>query len=121
MQSEMTSFRLPRHWALLFLLYVTIDFLDPSIPGVFFFETESLFVDGVVQARSADSNNLAAAEPMRFGGTVDRDDEIAGASLRVSARPPVPRQTHWKNLKHDHSASFASSLAPDSSPTPALS
>jgi hypothetical protein len=117
----MTSFRPPRHWALLFLLYVTIDFLDPSIPGVFFFDTESFFVDGVVQAKSTDSNNLAAAEPVRFGGTVDRNDEIAGASLRVSARSPVARQTHWKSLKRDHSASFASSSTPDSSPTPALS
>jgi hypothetical protein len=115
----MTSFRPPRHWALLLLLYVAIDFTDPSIPGVFFFDTEAFFVDGVVQAKSDAANNLAAVEPMRFGGTVD-GDEIADASLRVPARPPVPPPLRWNTLKHDDSASFTSS-SPDSSPTPALS
>ena len=114
----MTSFRPPRHWALLLLLYVAIDVMDPSIPGVFFFENETFFVDGAVQTKSTASKDLAAAEPIPFGSTLDHDYEGAGASLRVSARSPVPPQIRWNNLKHDDSASFASSSPPDSSPTP---
>jgi hypothetical protein len=37
-----------RHWMLLFLLYIGADFLDPSIPGVFFLDNDALYVDGVI-------------------------------------------------------------------------
>jgi hypothetical protein len=118
----MISLRLPRHWALLLLLYVAADFMDPSIPGVFFFDGGVLFIDGVVQLKSNSSTNLATTEPMPFGGSpADYDDKNATAKVRAVSRPSLPKQALWKNLKHDDSASFASSSPPDSSPTPPLS
>jgi hypothetical protein len=112
----MTSFRPARRWLLLLLLYVAIDFMDPSIPGVFFFDTEFFFVDGVVQAKSNAFSNLAAAQPTALRAAVDYDDEVPRVNRQASARAPA--QTHWKRLKHDDSASFGSVSPADSSPTP---
>jgi hypothetical protein len=41
-----------RCWLLLLLLYIGADFLDPSIPGVFFLDNHALFLDGAVEAKS---------------------------------------------------------------------
>ena len=118
----MSSSRLARHWPLLLILYVVADFVDPSIPGVFFFESKQLFVDGVIQAKSsAPSRDVVATEPpMLFGDSAAYDNNVA---LKVHAFAHLSpfRQAHWNNLKHDDSASFASSSPPDSSPTPPLS
>ena len=43
--------RISRNWAFLMLLYISADFVDPSVPGVFFLDNESLFVDSVIQAK----------------------------------------------------------------------
>jgi hypothetical protein len=116
----MASLRLPgRVLVLLLLLYVTADFMNPSIPGAFSFENNDLFVDGVAQLKS---NALADLTPtasmMPLGRPADCDDENTAATARTVARPSRPRHMFWKNLKHDDSASFASSSPPDSSPTP---
>jgi hypothetical protein len=37
--------------ALALLTYVIADFSDPSVPGVFFFDSEQLFIDGVVPTK----------------------------------------------------------------------
>jgi hypothetical protein len=119
----MTRFRFSPHWALLLLLYVAADFMDPSIPGVFFFDGGVLFVDGVVQLKSNASTSVAAPEPMPFGGrSVDFNERDAAANkLRAHSRQSRRQHVVWRNLKHDDSTSFASSSAPDSSPTPPLS
>lgn len=114
----MISFRLPHHWALLLFLYVAADLMDPAVPGVFFFDSERLFVDGVVQLKSHASRDLAAPEPTLFGRSADYGVESTAASVRASTRPSLPRLMRWKNLKRDDSASFASSSPSDSSPTP---
>jgi hypothetical protein len=44
-----------RHWVLLLLLYVGVDFFDPSLPGVFFLDNDALFMDGVVQTKGHQS------------------------------------------------------------------
>lgn len=116
----MTSRRLPCQWALLLLFYVGADFMDPSIPGAFFFDSEELFIDGAVQAKSQTSRDLAVTEPTRFGDFASVRAENVDAA-QASTRPPLPRPTHWKVLKRDDSASFASSASPDSSPAPRLS
>ena len=116
----MTSVRPSRRWLLLLLLYVTIDFMDSSIPGLFFFDADFFFVDGVVQAKSTASSNLAATQPMPLLATVNLDDEGPSISAQVSARPVMGRLP-WKKLKHDDSASFGSASPADSSPTPPLS
>ena len=33
------------------LLYLTLDYSTPSVPGVFWFDTEPFYLDGVVDAR----------------------------------------------------------------------
>jgi hypothetical protein len=115
----MTSLRLPGHLLpLLLLLYVTADFMDPSIPGVFFFDNDVLFVDGAIQFKSDASTDLTPTEPIPFGGQAYCDDENATAKARAIAQPSRSQRVLWKNLKHDDSASFASSSPPDSSPTP---
>jgi hypothetical protein len=114
----MISCQAPRHWIALLLLYVALDFMDPSIPGVFFFDTQAFFVDGVVQTKSSASSNLVAAEPTPLGGSVDYDDGNGAARRLTSARPQHPPQARWKNLTRDDSASFASSSPRDSPPTP---
>jgi hypothetical protein len=102
------------------LLYIAADFMDPSIPGVFFFDSDELFVDGAVQFKSHTSKDLAVTTPTLFGrsGGVGADKV---SIVRVSTRPSLPRHTHWKALKHDDSASFALASPADSSPTPPLS
>jgi hypothetical protein len=118
----MTPLRLFRYWTLLLLLYVAADFMDPSIPGVFFFDSGTvLFVDGVVQLKANASTHLATPERIPSGGPADYDDKSAAARVRAVSRPSLPQRVPWKNLKHDDSASFASSSPPDSSPTPPVS
>jgi hypothetical protein len=113
----MTSVRLPRHWTLLLLIYITVDFMDPSIPGVFFFGSDELFVDGAIQAKSDASTHLATPEPVPFQEPTHDSEDIA-AKRQVVSRSSGPQYLSWKNLKHDDSSSFACSSPPDSSPTP---
>ncbi len=109
----------PRHWALVLFIYIGVDFMDPSIPGVFFFDSDALFVDGVVQAKSnSATTNLAITEPMPFEGTAHRRDGSPAIQGRAVSRPARPQYLPRKNLKHEDSSSFT--LPPDSSPNPAL-
>ena len=100
--------RLFRRWALLLFLYVTIDFMDPSIPGV-------------VQLKSNPSGDLLAMEPTLRGGRADYRDEHVATNICASTRPSAPRSTCRKILKHDDSASLTPSSSSDSSPIPASS
>jgi len=115
----MTSRWLARHWVLLLTLYLGVDFMDPSIPGVFFFETEALFMDGVVEAKSTTACDLAVAEPAAGVDWAEAVDTAAPAQRCADApRLVLP---HWRGrpLKHDDSPSFASPSSPDSA-APAL-
>jgi len=111
MAAGMTSLRLPGHlFACLLLLWITADFMDPFTPGVFFFENDAFFVDGVIQARSnaapTPSMPVLSAEP------VDTDAEKAAVKVGMITRP-LRSPVVWKNLKHDDSMS-ASYSSPDS-------
>jgi hypothetical protein len=116
----MTSFRPARHWLPLLLFYIAIDLMDPSIPGVFFFDTEFFFVDGVVRAKSDVSSNLVAVQPLRISATVDYDAVRSTVNAQASPRP-LPAHMRWKKLKHDDSASCSSASPEDSTSTPPLS
>jgi hypothetical protein len=118
----MTCFRFPRRLALVLLLYVAADFMDPSIPGVFFFDGGVLFVDGVIQLKSNVSTSVATLQPPPFGSRPAdsrRKTAAVGNTRRASSRPSRQRVLFWKNLKHDDSTSFASSS--ESTPTAPLS
>jgi hypothetical protein len=105
------------------ILYVVADFVDPSIPGVFFFESKQLFVDVVIQAKSSAASSVVVATeaPMLFGDSAAFDNEDVAIKVQAFARLSLFQQAHRSNLKHDDSASFASPSPPDSSPTPPLS
>ncbi len=108
-----------RLFTLCLLLYITADFMDPLTPGVFFFENDALFVDGVVQFKSDVSTSPTPLPPMTPSGkpAVANDDDAAakeGAVLRLLSPPPL----RWKTQKHDDSASFAPTSPPDPVPLP---
>jgi len=114
----MTARRLAGQFFKLFLLiYITADFLDPSIPAVFFFEG-NIFIDGVVRAKTTagSAGEDLAMEPMPSGAPADSDDGTAAIKVRTVTRSLRPQQVVWKDLNHDDSDS-PSSLA-DSAPTP---
>lgn len=117
----MTWSRRWRPWVLLLLLYVAADFADPSIPGVFFFDSGPLFVDGVVQLKSSASVDLPVMQPTPSKSTGEVRDEEGTARPRAAARPASSQRVRWTNLKHDDSASFAATSGPDASPLPLLS
>jgi hypothetical protein len=109
---------LRRHWALLLVLYILADFSDPSIPGVFVFDSGALFVDGVVQVKSNAVRGVTPAPMPRAHLTSSDADQDETTNMRAVTRPVVPTRPTWTNLKRDDSASFSSSPLPDSSPTP---
>ena len=119
----MMSRRRPGHLlALLLLLYVTADLMDPSTPGAFSFEKDAFFVDGVVQFKSDASTPFTPLTPiMPSTGTAVASDEHAAAKVCAAARPLPPQPLRWKNQKHDGFASFASTSPPDSAPAPLAS
>ena len=65
----MTSLRLPGLLAFLLLIYITADLRDPFIPGVFSFEKDDLFVDGVVHLKSHASTDLDLGRHLKSGQT----------------------------------------------------
>lgn len=70
--------------ALAILAYVVADFSDPFVPGVFFFESEQLFVDGVVTAKL----NVAAVKAEATGSQQRTSlDALPAASGSLVIRP----------------------------------
>jgi len=113
----------PGHlFALLLLLYVTADLMDPSTPGAFSFEKDAFFVDGVVQFKSDASTPSTPLTPMMpSAGTAVASDEHAAAKVCAAVRLLPPQPFRWKNQKNDGFASFASTSPPDSAPAPLAS
>ena len=117
----MTLLRPRRLLPLLLLLYITVDFMDPSVPGVFFFDNDALFVDGVVQVKAHASRDLTPIEPIRSGAKADCTYDTSAAKLRNTAQSLRLQHTRWRSFRHDDSVSFDSSSPSDSSPIPPLS
>jgi hypothetical protein len=102
--------RSSRSWTLLLLLYVGLDFLDPSIPGVFFLDNDKLFVDGVAASKSASASTLAPA-PSPSPST-----RLEPSSDRVSS-PRMPTDSAPRGLSRQSLA--RRSLWPSGSPAAA--
>jgi hypothetical protein len=81
------------------VLYVSADYCDPSMPGVFSFGTEAFFVDSVDSRSSGRAALPLRTSPLRPLDTVMLSQALLGnavhASSRVQARaerqPYVPR------------------------------
>lgn len=113
--------RLSRSWTLLLLLYIVVDFTDPSVPGVFFFDSGLLFIDSAIQLKSNAMPQLAAPELTPLGRRSD-DEKSAASKVRAPTRPHVPRLRQWRTPIRGDSASFASSSSlPDTPPSLPLS
>jgi len=103
-------------FALLFLLYVTVDLMDPSTPGAFSFEADPFFVDGVVRCKADVVTIPAPVTASPSSGIRVTDDQGAAPGACAVTRVLALQRVHWTNQKHDSFASFAS--PPDSEPAP---
>ena len=93
------------------VLYLSADYCDPSVPGLFFFGTESFFVDSI--------DSRSASRPFILGNTsqVSVPDREVNTSLRNSfATVRVPARG-GRRLPYSARAQIiaSSSAAPDSS------
>ena len=70
-----------RPWALLLVVYLGADFLDPSVPGIFFLDRDRLFVDSVVEVKPT----FSPLAPQHATPGVD------GPSVEVQRRPALGR------------------------------
>lgn len=82
--------RADRRLALVLLLYITADFVDPAIPGVFFFESPTLFVDGAVQGEP-DASMMPATPPSPETNPADRVIVRPIRSAELKRPRPTPR------------------------------
>ena len=88
-----------RWWALFLLLYISADFCDPSIPGVFFFDSSHFFMDGIVEAKALSSAGMTGAP-----SATPTADQAVTPSLPprlVLARADVPKFCWWRPMKCD--------------------
>jgi hypothetical protein len=99
--------RTGRFWPLLLLLYVTVDFTDPSIPGVFFFETDHLFVEATVTlAKATPSTVTPASSPSSVdNGRSAREAVVPARAVRSSSRRVDLRPQHRVQSESFHDAS----------------
>ena len=71
---------------LLALLYIAADFMDPSIPGVFFFDADQLFIDGAVQAKTSVTHDARPEVTPAMGSGANEDPQPSVAALPRSMR-----------------------------------
>ena len=110
-----------RFLALLLLLYVAADLMDPFTPGMFSFEKDTFFVDGAVQLKSHASTAPAPLTSITSSAdTAVADDELAAVKVCAAARLYTPHRLRRTNQKH-HGFSLAITSPPDSEPELPLS
>src|SRR5688572_2987009 len=78
------------------LLYLASDYCDPSIPGVFWFDTESFFVDAAVAQRGVVTGGGATVHTspsLAFDRHIDRSHKESACPISEtrSSLPAVPR------------------------------
>jgi len=70
------------------LLYLTLDYSTPSVPGVFSFDTDAFYLDGVVDARC-----VATPATPPFAAPPATRTHTDCASAAHHAAPSLARQT----------------------------
>ncbi len=81
-----------RYWALLLILYVGYDLLDPSNPGAFFFDNDAFFVDGVAQREAPEVLGPPLKErPLSFGRALwlPNVPRVPSKPARTTLHPPA--------------------------------
>jgi hypothetical protein len=81
------------------LLYIGLDFCDPSVPGVFFFDSSHLFMDGVVEVKALDSTGMSPtpSETAAAAGVVTPSP----APRIVLAVAVAEKLRNWRPTKRD--------------------
>jgi hypothetical protein len=74
-----------RGWVVPLLLYITVDYTDPSLPGAFFLESETLFIEGVVDP----AKPAAAVGP------------VATTGMPVDPQPATDPQPRMPTVRND--------------------
>jgi hypothetical protein len=77
----------------LVLLYVAADLVDPTVPGVFSFATDRLFLDGVVQVKTVShitQDAVAVPNPTPPLSPVVRPSDVKVASRAASSPQAAP-------------------------------
>jgi hypothetical protein len=79
--------------------YFAFDVLNPFVPGIFFFDADQLFVDGVVEAtpRSAlrDPDSARLDTPV-VPVVIDRPPVAGAESTASGERASTPRPSPWR-------------------------
>ena len=101
---------------LLLLMYLLVDFSDPALPGVFYFDAPQLFVDGAVGASSAapEAEVSLPHQPRVPGQALERDRP-------VGETPPSPSRVRLRRSaqrRPDHGSPTYASAPPSDSPDP---
>jgi hypothetical protein len=80
------------------LLYISLDFCDPSVPGVFFFDSSHLFMDGVVEVKALDSTGMSPTPSETAAAGVVPPSP---APRIVLAPAVVQKLRNWRPTKRD--------------------
>jgi hypothetical protein len=75
-----------RALAIVILLYVGGDLLDPSIRGVFFFDSAHFFMDGAIHQRSDDVPATAPTPPLDARLDLETIEPPSSARIPASVR-----------------------------------
>ena len=109
--------RLRRSWVLALFFYVALDFTDPGIPGVFFFDSDNLFLDGIINTSSVHESDqsitLPAPAPMAPRLQTIESPEHAAVVVTAVARRPASRSVPRSHAKIRYDAPSLSSSAED--------
>jgi hypothetical protein len=76
------------------VLYLTVDYCDPSLPGVFSFESESLYVDTIKSSSSELRPVVALAVPHLPAAIVETVTPHHASAAAPTAQRRTPRLTH---------------------------
>jgi len=85
-----------RLWALVLLLLLGMDFLDPS-PGIFFWDHERLFVAGVAEVKPALPPLTLHRAPTDLGGSAAQIEHLTASGRLEPLQGLVlrPRPGRW--------------------------
>lgn len=99
---------------MLLLLYVALDFSDPSVPGIFFFESEHFFVDAVITKANTQGPVISVAAPVPLSVMLIAPKRDSRVPLQI--RHTAPSQVPRAHLKRDLTSSSSSASASEEAP-----
>jgi hypothetical protein len=105
-----------RWFVIAVLLYVSVDVVNPSVPGMFSFEQEHLFIDGAVRVKcdGAQPRPVTVTPVARPGpADVQRTSPAVVGPLRALAWLGLVRPALRSHARHDAVPDSARTPSPD--------